>query len=173
MSVQRQQWVARHTWHILVWLLIYTATWDAIGLLAGGDRWFTGPSYDVLRLLARQIGGMRALGVPLGIICMSLMIATIWLYGKHSAGRRPTRAFPVCLSLLAGWYAAWSVTIIWANVNEWLANRDLLGWSSVSKLGFVTLVAIVVASLPPPPPAPYRKRAAPALNGGNGRDLSG
>lgn len=173
MSLAVQQWLARRVWHTLVWGLIGMSGWDAVGLLAGSDRWFAGTSYEVLRLLMRQIGGMRTLGVPLGLISLSLVFMTVWSYGRHSAGRRPTLAFPLCLSALAGWYAAWSMAIVAANVSAYIQRQEFLGWSSISKLAFVTLVAVVVASLPPPPPAPYGRRTAPAVDGGNGCDLPG
>lgn len=171
--MQRTIWRARHFHHFLVWLLIWTAAWDSFGLLAGGDSWFQGPSYEVLRVISSRVGGMRAYGVPLGAVCLALMLATTWSYGRSSAGRRPARIFALCLSLLAGWYAVWCVGLVTANVNELIQNHDLLSWTAVSKIGFVTAVAIRLAMLPPPPPAPHGNRTAPGDNGGTDSELSG
>lgn len=175
---ERIVWRARHFWHFLVWMLIWTSAWDAFGLLSGGNSWFVGPSYSVLRLLSAQIGGMRALGVPLGVVCLVLILLTTWSYGRHSycrhpAGRPASKLFPLCLSLIAGWYAVWTVGILWANVNELIHHHTLIGWTSLSKLGFVCTVAIRMASLPPPPPGPYGRHRNPAPDGGTGRDVPG
>lgn len=170
--LQRTTWRARQFWHFLVWLLIWTSGWDALGLLTGGDVFFAGPSYDVLRALASKFGGMRAYGVPLGVVCLVLTMATVWSYGRLSGGRDPSRVFPVCLSLLATWYAVWTVGIAVANVNELITNHSLLSWSSISKLVFVTAIAIRMACLPPPLPRRFDSYH-PAVDGGNGSDFPG
>lgn len=171
--MHRTLWKARHFWHFLVWLLIWTSAWDAFGLLAGGDKWVSGPSYEVLRLISSRIGGVRAFGVPLGAVCLVLMLATTWSYGRCSGGRRSTRIFSVCLSLLAGWYSMWAVGVVMANINELIQSHTFLSWTAVSKIGFVAAVAIRMAMLPPPPAAPYGSRTAPAEDGGSGRALPG
>lgn len=177
---QRTMWRARRFYHLLVWSLIWVSGWDALGLLGAGDAFYTGPSYDVLRSLVSQVGGMRAYGVPLGLVCAVLAIMTTWSYGRHSAGRATGtapgrhsglssgRLFPVCLSALATWYSVWTVGVATANVSEFIQHGTFLSWGSVSKLVFVTVVAIGLACLPPPPPAPYGMRSDPAGDGGNG-----
>lgn len=140
-------------------------------MLTGGDMFYAGPSYTVLRALAERFGGMRAYGVPLGVVCLVLTMATLWSYGRHSDGRDPARVFPVCLSLLATWYAVWTVGICAANVNELLVHHSFLSWGSISKLVFVTAVAIRMACLPPPLPGSHG-RTDPASDGGNSGDLS-
>lgn len=170
--MQRTMWRAKH-FHFLVWGMVWVSGWDALGLLTGGDMFFVGPSYDVLRAIAERVGGMRAYGVPLGMVCLALTMVTIWSYGRHSGGRKPSRLFPLCLSALATWYAVWTVGIVTANVNELIQHHALLSWGSISKLGFITAISIRLACLPPPPPAPYGLRLDPALDGGNGSDSSG
>lgn len=137
-DLQRRQ-AGYRAWRLLVAaLLALVGAWDTLGLLVGGDAAYRSQSYDVLRVAP---WGMRTYGVALA----ALLITTVYAYGRHSTGARGHQLLRICLSLMAGWYVAWSVAIAGA----WIVHGQILAWGSVGKLLFTTTACLALARLTP------------------------
>lgn len=141
MTGRQRRAVAGISWRAGIVLLLTKVASDVGGLLAGGDRAYTGPSYDLLREIP---GGMRVYGVLLVL----LFAATVWaLVRRPSPAERMLRA---CLALLAGWYVGWLLAIVGAWVRAW----SVASWGTVGGLVVIAALAVLVARVVPP--APHR-----------------
>jgi hypothetical protein len=130
--------VGHVAWRLATLAVITLAIgWDALGLLAGGDRAYASSSYDVLRAAP---GGMRAYGPVLAV----LLVVTVYAYGRHTAGRGYT-LLRLCLSVTAGWYVLWTVGIVGA----WWIHGSILAWGAVGKLGLTSVLCLILARTTP------------------------
>lgn len=131
---------AQAAWRLFLLATVALApAWDALGLLVG-DSVYVSPSYDVLRHLTPW--GMRAYGPTLTL----LVALTVYAYGRHSGddGVRGYRLLRSCLSMLAAWYALWTVGIVGA----FWTHGQILTWD-VGKLLLVAVFFVILARTTP------------------------
>jgi hypothetical protein len=140
-SEQQRRAVTQAAWRLVVLSVLTLAVgWDVVGLLLGGDKAYTSPSYDVLRTVP---GGMRSYGLAL----LVLLIVTAYAYGRHApgAGVRGYRLLRVCLSLVGAWYVLWAVGMVGA----WVIHWQILAWGAVGKLALIAVLCIILARTTP------------------------
>lgn len=131
-------------WRPVVWLLLFQAGWEAVGLMVAGDRAYGGPVYDVLRQVP---GGMRTYGPVLA----ALFVAAVWAFDRWTRGH-PGTPLRVCLAVLAGWYVFWAV----GTTAAWVLHRQVIAWPGPVRLGVVAALFIMAARNTPHTARPAR-----------------
>lgn len=135
-------------WRPVVGVLLFVAAWDMIGLLVG-DRFYSSPSYDVLRDIGSAVElagwspGIRLYGI-------TLMVAGAVLTWAMLANRRRngtvSRLLSFALSSLASYWVMWCVGI----GVSFFQNGQIYAWGSLGKLLGVAAIAVLAARVPPP-----------------------
>lgn len=136
-TARRRRPVLTVPWRPVVWALLLQASWEAFGLLVGGDKAYAGPSYDVLRHVP---GGMRAYGP----ILAALVIVAVASFDRCLRGH-DSEPLRIVLALLSGWYALWAV----GTTSAWVVHRQIIAWPGPARLAVIAFLFVLAARTTP------------------------